>query len=184
MFACSNPFFIFNYISFLFDYSLFVILNLQAMSALLCCGPCFDSQYLTEDGLIYPWLDTLLISTDDKVKINSFFGRNEFLSNEIFSRHEKTFSCRRKLSKTKIYLWYCIFGRSNLMSFFFNNISLDKNLSPHILYADIYIVNNLVLFKWIQFKKVLFRFLPTNFWIIGLWFSKRHCCFIARVESR
>lgn len=37
------------------------------MSALLCCGPCFDSQYLTEDGLIYPWLDSLLISMDEKV---------------------------------------------------------------------------------------------------------------------
>lgn len=44
------------------------------MSALLCCGPCFDGQYLTEDGLIYPWLDSLLISRDDKVssvKLNS-----------------------------------------------------------------------------------------------------------------
>ncbi|XP_055323770.1 protein furry isoform X11 [Sitodiplosis mosellana] len=40
---------------------------LQAMSALLCCGPCFDPQYLTEEGLIYPWLDSLLISMDEKV---------------------------------------------------------------------------------------------------------------------
>ncbi|XP_031631504.1 protein furry isoform X4 [Contarinia nasturtii] len=40
---------------------------LQAMSVLLCCGPCFDPQYLTEDGLIYPWIDSLLISMDEKV---------------------------------------------------------------------------------------------------------------------
>lgn len=37
------------------------------MSALLCCGPCFDSQYLSEDGLLYPWLDMLLSSKEDKV---------------------------------------------------------------------------------------------------------------------
>lgn len=65
-----------HFISFLsfFCFSTFVIFLIshfvQAMSALLCCGPCFDPQYLTEDGLIYPWLDTLLISTDDKVRFD------------------------------------------------------------------------------------------------------------------
>ena len=39
----------------------------QAMCALLCCGPCFDSNYLAEEGVIYPWLDMLLTSKDDKV---------------------------------------------------------------------------------------------------------------------
>lgn len=40
----------------------------QTMCALLCCGPCFDSSYLlTEDGVIYRWLDALLTSRDDKV---------------------------------------------------------------------------------------------------------------------
>lgn len=39
----------------------------KAMSALLCCGPCFDGQYLAEEGLIYHWLDSLLITSDDKV---------------------------------------------------------------------------------------------------------------------
>lgn len=38
---------------------------LQAMSSLLCCGPCFDS--LTEESPYYLWLDTLLNSIDDKV---------------------------------------------------------------------------------------------------------------------
>lgn len=37
------------------------------MSALLCCGACFDTQYLAEDGVIYSWLDSLLGSRDDKV---------------------------------------------------------------------------------------------------------------------
>ncbi len=41
---------------------------LQAMSAMLCCGPCFDvKNLLSEDGALYGWLDTLLASKDDKV---------------------------------------------------------------------------------------------------------------------
>lgn len=40
---------------------------LQAMSALLCCGPCFDPPSLAEDGLLYQWLDLLLGSEDEKV---------------------------------------------------------------------------------------------------------------------
>ncbi|KAG5899998.1 hypothetical protein JTB14_009085 [Gonioctena quinquepunctata] len=39
--------------------------SLQAMSSLLCCGPCFDS--LTEESSYYLWLDGLLNSTDEKV---------------------------------------------------------------------------------------------------------------------
>lgn len=63
----------FHFIQFFRYFFPFVIFQshiVQAMSALLCCGPCFDSQYLMEDGLIYPWLDTLLISTDDKVRFD------------------------------------------------------------------------------------------------------------------
>lgn len=40
---------------------------LQAMSALLCCGPCFDAEGLAEDGPYYQWLDVMLESTDEKV---------------------------------------------------------------------------------------------------------------------
>ncbi|XP_071438579.1 protein furry [Hetaerina americana] len=41
---------------------------LQAMSALLCCGPCFDPKGLAEEGgHFYPWLDLLLHSRDEKV---------------------------------------------------------------------------------------------------------------------
>ncbi|KAG8224237.1 hypothetical protein J437_LFUL002693 [Ladona fulva] len=41
---------------------------LQAMSALLCCGPCFDPKGLAEEGgYFYPWLDLLLHSRDEKV---------------------------------------------------------------------------------------------------------------------
>jgi hypothetical protein len=43
---------------------------LQAMSALLCCGPCFNPQGLAEDGLFYPWLDMLLASHDEKVRFD------------------------------------------------------------------------------------------------------------------
>jgi hypothetical protein len=43
---------------------------LQAMSALLCCGPCFNPQGLAEDGLLYPWLDMLLASHDEKVRFD------------------------------------------------------------------------------------------------------------------
>ncbi|XP_030765953.1 protein furry isoform X3 [Sitophilus oryzae] len=39
--------------------------SLQAMSSLLCCGPCFDG--LTEESPYYLWLDGLLNSTDEKV---------------------------------------------------------------------------------------------------------------------
>ncbi|KAL5290083.1 FRY family protein [Megaselia abdita] len=41
--------------------------SLQAMSALLCCGPIFESQYLLDDGILYKWLDSLLTSKDEKV---------------------------------------------------------------------------------------------------------------------
>lgn len=45
---------------------------LQAMCAVLCCGPCFDPQgLLSEDGSLYPWLDLLLASDNEKVKIVS-----------------------------------------------------------------------------------------------------------------
>ncbi|XP_053672318.1 protein furry [Anopheles nili] len=40
---------------------------LQAMSAVLCCGPCFDSGHLAEDGAIYSWLDMLMTSNDEKI---------------------------------------------------------------------------------------------------------------------
>lgn len=45
---------------------------LQAMSALLCCGSCFDPPSLAEDGLLYQWLDLLLASEDEKVS-SSFY---------------------------------------------------------------------------------------------------------------
>lgn len=41
---------------------------LQAMSALLCCGPCFDCVGLTEEGPFYQWLDLMLESMDEKVR--------------------------------------------------------------------------------------------------------------------
>lgn len=40
------------------------------MCAVLCCGPCFDTKNLSDDGSIYPWLDLLLSSKDDKVSNN------------------------------------------------------------------------------------------------------------------
>ena len=40
---------------------------LQAMSALLCCGPCFNPSGLAEDGSLYSWLDLLLASKNEKV---------------------------------------------------------------------------------------------------------------------
>lgn len=41
---------------------------LQAMSAVLCCGPCFNvHNLLSEDGTVYGWLSTLLASKDEKV---------------------------------------------------------------------------------------------------------------------
>ncbi|XP_037930850.1 protein furry isoform X3 [Teleopsis dalmanni] len=40
---------------------------LQAMSALLCCGHVFSTPYLSDDGVIYKWLDMLLSSKDEKI---------------------------------------------------------------------------------------------------------------------
>ncbi|KAJ2954554.1 hypothetical protein O0L34_g2838 [Tuta absoluta] len=40
---------------------------LKAMSALLCCGPCFAPTALAEDGPLYPWLSEMLSSTNDKL---------------------------------------------------------------------------------------------------------------------
>lgn len=39
----------------------------QAMSALVCCGPCFAPAALAEDGSLYPWINEMLSSTNDKV---------------------------------------------------------------------------------------------------------------------
>lgn len=42
---------------------------LQAMSGLLCCGPCFNTQSLSEEGsILYQWLDLLLASREEKVR--------------------------------------------------------------------------------------------------------------------
>ncbi|EDS42986.1 conserved hypothetical protein [Culex quinquefasciatus] len=40
---------------------------LQATSALLCCGPCFNPSHLAEDGAIYNWLDLLMAAKDEKI---------------------------------------------------------------------------------------------------------------------
>ncbi|WAQ97896.1 FRYL-like protein [Mya arenaria] len=39
----------------------------RAMSAVVCCGPVFDTNGLNDDGYIYNWLDTLLSSHDDRI---------------------------------------------------------------------------------------------------------------------
>jgi hypothetical protein len=41
---------------------------LQAMSALLSCGPCFTNQGLCYEGIFYPWLDMMLDCSDEKVR--------------------------------------------------------------------------------------------------------------------
>lgn len=46
---------------------------LQAMSALLCCGPCFDVEGLAEDGPYYQWLDVMLESSDEKVVLYKIY---------------------------------------------------------------------------------------------------------------
>lgn len=48
------------------------------MSALLCCGPIFDSKYLADDGVLYKWLDSLLSSKDEKVKLCKFYFKYIF----------------------------------------------------------------------------------------------------------
>ena len=42
----------------------------EAMSSVLCCGPCFNRQGLTEDSHsdVYSWLDILLASKNEKVR--------------------------------------------------------------------------------------------------------------------
>ena len=47
----------------------------RAMSAVVCCGPVFDSNGLNDDGYIYHWLDTLLSSHDERVNMFYFYRR-------------------------------------------------------------------------------------------------------------
>lgn len=69
------------------------------MCALLCCGPCFDSTYLlTEDGIIYRWLDALLTSRDDKV---SFI----FRFNQTYISHD---SDNVNIIQLKICFFFCL----------------------------------------------------------------------------
>lgn len=51
------------------------------MSALLCCGHIFYTPYLSDDGIIYKWLDMLLISKDNKVCIFLIFLINKTVFN-------------------------------------------------------------------------------------------------------
>lgn len=44
------------------------ICNVQAMSAVLCCGPVADNVGLSSDGYLYKWLDNILDSQDKKVR--------------------------------------------------------------------------------------------------------------------
>lgn len=48
-------------------YSELELTAVQAMSAVLCCGPVFDPSGLNDDGYIYSWLDTLLGAHEEKV---------------------------------------------------------------------------------------------------------------------
>lgn len=41
---------------------------IQAMSAVLCCGPVADNVGLSSDGYLYKWLDNILDSQDKKVR--------------------------------------------------------------------------------------------------------------------
>ena len=41
---------------------------LQAMSAVLCCGPVFDNVGLSPDGYLYKWLDNILACQDQRVR--------------------------------------------------------------------------------------------------------------------
>lgn len=41
---------------------------LLAMSALVCCGPIFDSNELKKDSKLYGWLDNMLSSQDPRVR--------------------------------------------------------------------------------------------------------------------
>ena len=43
---------------------------LKAMSAVVTCGPSFDQQILSEDAPLYSWLDLLLISRDQRVRVS------------------------------------------------------------------------------------------------------------------
>ena len=43
------------------------------MSALLCCGHVFYTPYLSDDGIIYKWLDMLLTSKEEKVRWHALF---------------------------------------------------------------------------------------------------------------
>lgn len=45
-----------------------IFLFLQAMSAVLCCGPVADNVGLSSDGYLYKWLDNILDSQDKKVR--------------------------------------------------------------------------------------------------------------------
>ncbi|KAF4525511.1 hypothetical protein B566_EDAN014935 [Ephemera danica] len=47
---------------------------LQAMSSLLCCGPCFNPKGLGEEGIYYAWLDLLLDCSDEKVGHEFYFS--------------------------------------------------------------------------------------------------------------
>lgn len=42
--------------------------SLQAMSALLCCGPVFQADGLEQNSLLYRWLDNMLNCKEGRVR--------------------------------------------------------------------------------------------------------------------
>ena len=65
---------------------------LLAMSGLLCCGPCFNPQSLSEEGsILYQWLDLLLGSKDEKVGFGMVVGCIVFSTMYIFTKKLPSF---------------------------------------------------------------------------------------------
>ena len=52
----------------------FEFCSLHASTAVLCCGSCFDSQLVADDGNIYRWLALLFNSNNEKVSNRILFS--------------------------------------------------------------------------------------------------------------
>jgi hypothetical protein len=72
---------------------------LQAACASLCCGPCFDQQDLMEEGSIYPWLNRLMASVDEKVRSRCLI---------TCERIKGTLKFQEKMALVKLFEWKLI----------------------------------------------------------------------------
>lgn len=82
------------------------LMFLQAMSAVLCCGPVFDNVGLSPDGYLYKWLDNILACQDQRV-CSQYFTTVVHLNKELTQEAPRIAFCSLLYKKPALVLANC-----------------------------------------------------------------------------